>query len=128
MGVSNFDGIELTTVEEWQKYPDMLSCYVSEDADISEFMQYSDVPCLYLSSVQKGAFVRIGNGKVDESLLAGERVLLFIKGTYKPNKYCSGTDILMSLDDYHKLYSEFSVTDENFYFKRINEVVKKETP
>lgn len=128
VGVSDFDGIELTTVEEWQKYPDMLSCYVSEDADISEFMQYSDVPCLYLSSVQKGAFVRIGNGKVDESFLAGECVLLFIKGTYKPNKYCSGTDILMSLDDYHKLYSKFSVTDENFYFKRINEVVKKETP
>ena len=91
-------------------------------------MQYGDVPGVYLSSVLQGAFVRIGNGKVDESLLAGERVLLFIKGTYKPNKYCSGTDILMSLDDYHKLYSEFSVTDENFYFKRINEVVKKETP
>ena len=46
-------------------------------------------------------------------------------GTYEDNEYCSGDDILIRMEDYHKLYSDFSITDETFYFERIGTIVKK---
>ena len=48
-----------------------------------------------------------------------------IVGVYEENEYCSGNDMLVCMEDYHKLYSEFSITDENFYFERVGRIEKR---
>ncbi len=44
---------------------------------------------------------------------------LYIAGTYAENIYFSGNDILVSMEDYYKIQRHFSVTDEEFYFERM---------
>ncbi len=44
---------------------------------------------------------------------------LYIAGTYAENPYFSGNDILVSMEEYHKIYENFSVTDDDFYFERM---------
>ena len=48
-------------------------------------------------------------------------------GTFEENKYCKGADILIRMEDYHRLFRKFSITDEEFFFERIGKIVKKET-
>ena len=52
---------------------------------------------------------------------------IVVAGTYEDNEYCSSSDILIRMEDYYRLYSELSVTDDDFRFERIGEIVKKET-
>ena len=46
-----------------------------------------------------------------------------IAGTYEKNEFCSGNEVLVSMEDYHKLYSLISLTDPDYHFHRIGEVV-----
>ncbi|MBQ8498056.1 MAG: hypothetical protein IJ489_11475 [Clostridia bacterium] len=50
----------------------------------------------------------------------------YIAGTYRDNKYCSGSDILVSMEDYHKMYAACSITDNENHFTRITDVYTKE--
>ena len=49
-------------------------------------------------------------------------------GVYEENEYCSGNDLLVCMEDYHRLYSEFSIMDESFFFERIGAVYTKNEP
>ncbi|MBQ9747740.1 MAG: hypothetical protein IJV98_03045 [Clostridia bacterium] len=80
---------------------------------------------LYITGDDQNSYVRMNHHQ-----LAGEggmsAAYLVIVGTYEENPYCSDEDILIMMEDYHILYSEFSIMDENFYFERIGEIYAKE--
>ncbi len=44
---------------------------------------------------------------------------LCIAGTYEENEYFSGNDVLISLEHYYKVRTWFSVTNDEFYFERM---------
>ncbi len=79
---------------------------------------------LYVTGDGQGSYVRMSHQQ-----LSGEggisTTYLVIVGTYEENPYCSGEDILILMDDYHRLYSEFSIMDENFYFERIGAIYER---
>ncbi len=97
-----------------QSWEGCISIYVSESYDRSDFEKLLERELLYFSPWDNGEMVK---------LCAYYRGLKFtrgvIVGTYEENEYFSGTDILVSMEDYQKLYQEFSVTNEDFYFERM---------
>ena len=99
--------------------------FVSRDFDMSEV----ENGIIYLTPYDKDGYVSLSEST---SMLGNaslpEKSYVHIVGTYEENPYCSGNDMLVSIEDYHKLYSEISITDENFYFERIGAIyTKKET-
>lgn len=80
---------------------------------------------LYITGDDQNSYVRMNRHQ-----LAGEggisTTYIVIVGTYEENPYCSDGDILILMEDYHTLYSEFSIMDENFYFERIVEIYARE--
>ena len=97
--------------------------FVSRDFD----MNRAEDCILYLTPYDLDGYVSLSEyaSELDNASMP-EKVYVSIVGTYEENPYCSGGDILVSMEDYHKLYSAFSITDENFYFERIGTVYKKE--
>ena len=79
---------------------------------------------LFLTSDGKNSFVKLADQQLSETTAVSSKYVVVI-GTYEDNEYCSGDDILIRMEDYHKLYSDFSITDETFYFERIGTIVKK---
>ena len=55
----------------------------------------------------------------------GQTVRYYIAGTYRDNEYCLGNDLLVSMEHYHMVYSDISVTDREHHFERIGTVYKK---
>ena len=96
---------------------------------VSRYFDMSEVEngIIYLTPYDKDGYVSLSEST---SMLGNaslpEKAYVHIIGTYEENDYCSGNDMLVCMEDYHRLYSEFSVTDENFYFERIGAVYKKE--
>lgn len=80
---------------------------------------------LYLTGDGQNSYVRMNHQQLAEEGGMSTTYIVIV-GTYEENPYCSDGDILIMMDDYHKLYSEFSVMDENFYFERIGEIYTKE--
>ena len=97
--------------------------FVSKDFDMSQ----TNNGIIYLTPYDLNGYVSLSK---DAHMLGNaslpEKAYVHIVGTYEENPYCSGSDMLVSMEDYHKLYSEFSITDENFYFERIGSVYPKE--
>ncbi len=97
--------------------------FVSNDFDMSEV----ENGILYLTPYDKDGYVSLSNGS---SMLGNaslpEKAYVHIVGIYEENEYCSGNDLLVSIEDYHKLYSEISITDEHFHFERVGEIYKRE--
>lgn len=79
---------------------------------------------LFLASDGLNSYVRLSGQQLAEEVGISSKMLLII-GTYEENEYCSDGDILVRMEDYHKIYSEFSITDEEFYFERIGTIMKK---
>ena len=92
---------------------------------VSETSPWAKEDSLFISDTDKGDFTLIDFSGIQENTFANN-YRRYIVGTYKDNEYCSGTDILVSLDDYHLFFSKSSVTDEEHHFKRIHEIFQKE--
>ena len=120
VGVTDMSAIKTTV---WDEGFSGIRVFVSEDFDMSE-MEGNRV---FLTPYDKNGYVSLQKDSAvlgDASLPKNTSVR--IVGVYEENEYCLGNDMLVCMEDYHKLYSEFSITDENFYFERIGAVYKKE--
>ncbi len=122
IGVSDLSLFELNTIRE---YPyEIVGLYVSENSP------YANEEAIYLSSRNRNEYVQINLSGMNAVLAPNNRPPATsryeIVGTYKDNEYCSGSDILVSLENYYKLYSYLSVTEEEECFKRIYEINLKE--
>ncbi|MBQ9748114.1 MAG: ABC transporter permease [Clostridia bacterium] len=53
-------------------------------------------------------------------------IYLVVVGTYSENEFCSGTDILVPMEAYRRLYTWYSIATEEYYFDRIGTVYRKE--
>lgn len=129
VGMSDFEemnlSIQFDAFQQNSLYRDFfLYGYVSENSpyapkDGELYTTY------YINGCAKDAFVRV-DGQNIESTESLSQSIIYIIGTYKDTEYCYGSDVLLRIEDYHRLYSEHSVTTESFYFKRIGEVYTKE--
>ena len=100
-----------------------ICCYVSEDSpfvdeEIIFVFRYNVGDCIYndmnASEISKAFYLH--------------DISFAITGTYKPNEYVSGNDVIMSLEDYYRIFAKLSITDDEHYFKRIGEIyIKEET-
>lgn len=79
-----------------------------------------------LGAFDKDEYTLLTNGGLDSTHIPKNETVLVI-GTFEENKYCKGADILIRMEDYHRLFRKFSITDEEFFFERIGKIVKKET-
>lgn len=120
VGITDMSAVRTTV---WDEDFSGIRVFVSEDFDMSEI----EGNRVFLTPYDYNGYVSL---KKDSSALGDaslpKNTSVRIVGTYAKNEYCSGNDLLVSMDDYHKIYSEFSVTDENFYFERVGAVYKKE--
>lgn len=121
VGITDVDAVKTNIFDDEPTVG--IRVFVSRDFD----MNRAEDCILYLTPYDLDGYVslseyasELGNASMPE------KVYVSIVGTYEENPYCSGGDILVSMEDYHKLYSAFSITDENFYFERIGTVYKKE--
>ncbi len=122
IGLTDMDalGIKLSHEEIPDKWGDPLLVYVSEDFDYSDYKPFAGVYRLFITPWDHEEMAKIdfneniGGFRYEISLGA-----VIIGGTYEPNEYFSGNDILLSMEDYRELYQEFSVTDEEFDFGRM---------
>lgn len=129
VGVTDFSEMNVSVkFETFQRHPYyrdfFLYGYVSESSPYApkEDELYTTY---YINGCARDAFVRI-DGQNIESAESLSQTKVYIIGTYKDTEYCSGSDILLRMEDYHRLYSEHSVTTDAFYFERIGAVYIKE--
>ncbi len=121
VGVTDLSVFDLTVKIEFPE--NFVKIYVNENSP------YADEESLFLSSDDFGDYVSLFlyEAKISpDGGRLGQVQRYYIAGTYKENEYCSGNDILVSMDDYHRIYSDLSVTDRNDHFKRIGAVYQKE--
>ena len=120
VGVTDMSAIETTV---WDESFSGIRVFVSEDFDMSEM----EGNLVFLTPYDKNGYVSL---QKDSAVLGDaslpKNTFVRIVGTYEGNEYCSGNDMLVCMEDYHKLYSAFSITDENFYFERVGEIYKRE--
>lgn len=122
VGVSDLSVIELNTLRE---YPyEVIGFYVSENSP------YANEEAIFMSTRDRNMYTQIYVSGFDAAITPNKMppstARYTILGTYKDNDYCSGTDILISLENYHKLYANISVTETDKCFKRIHEIYMKE--
>ena len=121
VGVTDLSVFDLTVKIEFPE--NFVKIYVNENSP------YADEESLFLSSDDFGDYVSLFlyEAKISpDGGRLGQVQRYYIAGTYKENEYCSGNDILVSMDDYYRIYSDLSVTDRNDHFKRIGAVYQKE--
>ena len=122
IGISDMSYFELTDL--YDDIPEnAICCYVSEDSpfvdeEIIFVFRYNVGDCIYndmnASEISKAFYLH--------------DISFAITGTYKPNEYVSGNDVIMSLEDYYRIFAKLSITDDEHYFKRIGEIyIKEET-
>ena len=119
IGVSDLSVFDLTVKRDVPKGVSAL--YVSESSP------YTDEESIFLSESDLGDYVSVHllEAKISTSKVTSSGVY-YIAGTYRDNAYCSGDDILVSMEDYHKIYAGCSITDEENHFKRITDLYTKE--
>lgn len=121
VGITDLSAFELTVKRELPE--NFIRIYVNENSS------YADEESLFLSADDFGDYVSLSlyEAKITpDGGRLGQTQRYYIAGTYKENEYCSGNDILVSMDDYHQIYSDISVTDRKDRFKRIGMIWKKE--
>ena len=121
VGATDLSVFELTETKEFPK--NFVRIYVNENSP------YADEESLFLSADDFGDYVSVllyEAGISPDGGRLGQVKRYYIAGTYKENEYCSGDDILASMEDYHKIYSDISVTDHENHFQRIGAVWEKE--
>ncbi|MBQ8496540.1 MAG: hypothetical protein IJ489_03685 [Clostridia bacterium] len=117
--------VHFETFQQNPNYRDFfLYGYVSENSPYAP-KENELYTTYYINGCARDAFVRI-DGQNIESAESLSQTKIYIIGTYKDTEYCSESDILLRMDDYHRLYSEHSVTTDTFYFERIGAVYTKE--
>jgi len=121
VGVTDLSVFELTETKEFPE--NFVRIYVNENSP------YADEESLFFSADDFGDYVSVllyEAGILSDGGRLGQVKRYYIAGTYKENEYCSGDDILVSMEDYHKIYSDISVTDHINHFQRIGAVWEKE--
>ncbi|MBQ8497020.1 MAG: ABC transporter permease [Clostridia bacterium] len=117
IGITDMNVVKTSVFDDMtDTYEDFICVFVSEDFDMREVQNHR----IFLTSYEKDGYVSlikesVGLGNASTS----ETTQVIIVGTYEENEYCSGNDMLVCMEDYHRLYSEFSITDESFRFERI---------
>lgn len=128
VGMTDLSAVKTSmTYEQVKALPNyderFIYAYVSEDSPYIPDAEKGRT-ILFLAADGKDAYVRLqGQQLASEESMKTKYVIVI--GTYEDNEYCSGDDILIRMEDYHRIYSDFSVTDETFYFERIGTIVKK---
>lgn len=121
VGVTDLSVFELTETKEFPE--NFVRIYVNETSP------YANEESLFLSADDFGDYVSVllyEAGISPDGGRLGQVKRYYIAGTYQENEYCSGDDILVSMEDYHKIYSDISVTDHINHFQRIGAVWEKE--
>jgi hypothetical protein len=99
--------------------------FVSKDSPYADEIERNGKQVLFVAAEGKDSYVLMSGATLDETTMIASGMIILI-GTYEENPYCSGSDILIRLGDYHRLYSAFSVAEGSFCFERIGTVYKKE--
>ncbi len=105
-------------------YEDFVYVFVSEDFDLST----ADRGIIYLTNYSMDGYVSISS--VAQNITGAQipsQNYVKIVGTYAENPFCSGSDMLVCMEDYDELYHQFSITDQDFYFERIGEIIERES-
>ena len=121
VGVTDLSAFELTETKEFPE--NFVRIYVNENSP------YADEESLFLSADDFGDYVSVllyEAGISPDGGRLGQTQRYYIAGTYRENEYCAENDILVSMEDYHKIYSDISVTDHTNHFQRIGAVWEKE--
>ncbi len=106
-------------------HDNLIYVFVSEDFDWTGINQSAKFMTTYLRRFEWSDCVVVSTSAMTYAL-STEMSFVVIAGTYKENPYCSGNDILMRMEDYNKIYAEFSLTDDVFCFERVGEIVSVE--
>ncbi len=122
VGITDMNAVKTTV---WDESFSGIRVFVSEDFDMSEI----EGNRVFLTPYDQNGYVSLQK----DSAVLGDASLpkntpVRIVGVYEENEYCSGNDLLVCMEDYHRLYSEFSITDESFFFERIGAVYTKNEP
>jgi hypothetical protein len=99
--------------------------FVSKDSPYADEIERNGKQVLFVAAEAKDSYVLMSGATLDETTMIASGMIVLI-GTYEENPYCSDSDILIGLGDYHRLYSAFSVAEGSFCFERIGTVYKKE--
>jgi len=122
VGITDMSAVKTTV---WDESFSDIRVFVSEDFDMGAMESNR----IFLTPFDQNGYVSLNK---DSSALGDASVPkntpVRIVGTYAKNEYCSGNDLLVCMEDYHRLYSEFSITDESFFFERIGAVYAKNEP
>ena len=122
VGITDIGAVKTTV---WDESFSGIRVFVSEDFD----MDAMESNRIFLTPYDQNGYVSL---KKDSSSLGdaslSKNTSVRIVGVYEENEYCSGNDMLVCMEDYHRLYSEFSITDESFFFERIGAVYTKNEP
>ena len=124
MRIVGITELSLFHITKMREYPaGTVAVYVSEDSP------WASEESLFLTADDLGDYISVS---LYEAKIApdggrlGQTVRYYIAGTYRDNEYCSGNDLLVSMEHYHMVYSDISVTDREHHFERIGEVFQKE--
>ncbi len=119
VGITDISAVKTTVLDD--AYTG-IRVFVSENFDMSEI----EGNRVFLTPYDKDGYVSLKKyaSGIGNAILPPNTSVRIV-GTYEKNEYCSGNDMLVCMEDYHKLYSEFSITDENFYFQRVGEIYER---
>ena len=98
-------------------YEGNIYCFVNENSG------YEVGDWLILSALAKDGCMVVSRTDMS-GLLIPKHETVIVAGTYRDNEYCSDDDVLLRMEDYYRFYSRLSITDSDFYFKRIERIVK----
>ncbi len=121
VGVTDLSVFDLNVKNELPE--SFIAVYVNENSP------YAGESSLFLSEDDFGDYISLSlyEAKISpDGGRLGQLQRYYIAGTYKDNAYCSGNDILVSMDDYHRIYSDISVTDRDRHFERVGAVYPRE--
>lgn len=122
IGVSDLSYFKLTETQN-DLSEETIQLYVSED---SPYLTAGGIDLQRFNVGDMIINVTDGMGAKIQTATHLDSHFFTIAGTYKANDYISGNDILVSIGDYHKIFAEFSIMDEEYCFKRIGEIYSKE--
>ena len=105
--------------------PSLIYGFVSKDSPYAAEIAENGRKVLFIAGDGKNSYVSMSGSSLEESTMIGTAMLILV-GTYGENPYCSGSDILVGLADYHRLYSHFSITSGGYYIERIGAVYPRE--
>lgn len=124
VGISDIDWVKTSISFDEVKalpnyYEGFVYAFVSEESGFS-----GEQEIIHLGAHGRGEYQIVAESGISDTYLPKNTMVIVI-GTYEENEHCSGSDILIRLSDYQRLYSRLSVTDEDFYFERIGTITEK---